>query len=216
VNKVLYDAVLQGDSAVLLSERMKVAKYPFSMTASDKYICLTDIKPSRVLSFFDLSGPSNRNRLSMWRIGWEMFKDHPFFGVGDIDLAVLFKQYNRPYEKEIKGHLHNNFIHILATLGGFGFIVIVAFFTVIIRKSCQIFRKTPEKSFERALVMGAIGGFASFIGSGLTEFNFGDHEIITMVWFSAGLVFAIDRLMLYKKEKETDGYYFRKDFESAV
>ncbi len=199
VDKNLYSVKIEGDTSVYLSMIRVAGKYPFSLTASEKYICMTDMKRSRVLSFFDMTGESNRNRLSMWRIGWEIFLDHPLFGVGDIDLAKIFKQYNRPYEKEIKGHLHNNFFHLLATLGGFGIISVVMLFVMMIRKNLQVFRKTPGRSFERALVMGAMASFASFIGAGLTEFNFGDHEIITMVWFSAGVTFAVLKQLQLKQ-----------------
>jgi hypothetical protein len=42
--------------------------------------------------------------------------------------------------------------------------------------------------------MGSLACFASFTGAGLTEFNFGDHEIITMVWFSVGLSFVVAKV----------------------
>ena len=42
------------------------------------------------------------------------------FGVGDIDLSKLYKKYKRAEDKELQGHLHNNFFHILATLGALG------------------------------------------------------------------------------------------------
>ncbi|MBK6681806.1 MAG: O-antigen ligase family protein [Ignavibacteriales bacterium] len=141
-----------------------------------------------------MTGESNRNRLVMWRIGWEIFKDNPFFGVGDIDLAGIFKEYNRPYEKEIKGHLHNNFFHLLATLGGFGIISILLLLYMMLLRMYKIFKSTQQKSFHRALLMGSLACFASFTGAGLTEFNFGDHEIITMVWFSVGLSFAVAKV----------------------
>ncbi|KAA0252615.1 MAG: hypothetical protein EDM75_12065 [Chlorobiota bacterium] len=203
IDKNLYSVKIEGDTSVYLSLIRPVGKYPFSLSASEKYICMTDIKRSRVLSFFDMTGETNRNRLAMWRIGWEIFLDHPLFGVGDIDLAKIFKEYNRPYEKEIKGHLHNNFFHLLATLGGFGIISVVMLFVMMIRKNLQVFRKTPARSFERALVMGAMASFASFIGAGLTEFNFGDHEIITMVWFSAGVTFAVLKQLQNKENDRT-------------
>lgn len=194
MDKNLYNLTIKGDSSVFLDIRGKLNIYPFSLSASDKNIFYTDIKKSRLLSFFDLTGESNRNRLVMWRIGWEIFNDHPFFGVGDIDLAGVFKEYNRPYEKEIKGHLHNNFFHLLATLGGFGIISVLLLFYMTILKMYKIFKTTEQKSFHRALVMGSLACFASFTGAGLTEFNFGDHEIITMVWFSVGLSFAVAKI----------------------
>lgn len=194
MDKNLYNLTIRGDSSVYLDIRGKLNLYPFSLTASEKNIFYTDIKKSRLLSFFDLTGESNRNRLVMWRIGWEIFKDHPFFGVGDIDLAGIFKEYNRPYEKEIKGHLHNNFFHLLATLGGFGIISILLLLYMMLLKMYKIFKTTELKSFHRALVTGSLACFASFAGAGLTEFNFGDHEIITMVWFSVGLSFAVAKV----------------------
>lgn len=194
MDKNLYNLTIKGDSTIVLDIRGNLGFYPFSLTASDKNIYYTDIKRSRLLSFFDLTGESNRNRLVMWRIGWEIFKDNPFFGVGDIDLAGIFKEYNRPYEKEIKGHLHNNFFHLLATLGGFGIISILLLLYMMLQKMYQIFKTTEQKSFHRALVMGSLACFASFAGAGLTEFNFGDHEIITMVWFSVGLSFAVAKV----------------------
>lgn len=39
---------------------------------------------------------------------------------------------------------------------------------------------------------------AAFIGictSGLFEYNFGDHEIATMLWFTVGMSLTIQRLM---------------------
>lgn len=201
-DKNLYNVSLSGDTTVFLRKLAYTGFYPYSLSASEKYICMTDIKKSRILSFFDLTGESNRNRLSMWRIGWEIFKDHPFFGVGDIDLAKIFKKYNRPHEKEIKGHLHNNFFHILATLGGFGIISLIILFFVIIRYGYRVFKLTELKTFERAIVMGSLACIAAFLGAGLTEFNFGDHEIITMVWFSTGLVLAVKKILIKNDEQE--------------
>ena len=198
----LYNLTVSGDTSVYLRKISAAGFYPFSLSASEKYICMTDIKKSRILSFFDLTGESNRNRLTLWRIGWEIFFDHPFFGVGDIDLAKIFKQYNRPHEKEIKGHLHNNFFHILATLGGFGIISILILFYMIIRAGFKVFHMTSSKTFERAIVMGGLACIAAFIGAGLTEFNFGDHEIITMVWFSTGLVLAVKQILIKNDEQK--------------
>jgi hypothetical protein len=48
----------------------------------------------------------------------------------------------------------------------------------------------------------SIGAFASFIGflfSGLAEWNFGDQEIITMVWFILGL-----SISFFKVNKDAD------------
>ncbi|MCK7516579.1 MAG: O-antigen ligase family protein [Ignavibacteriales bacterium] len=78
----------------------------------------------RFLSFFDPYLPQNFTRLALWRGGWEIFKDYPLFGVGDIGIEKYYVKYKRPYDKEIHGHLHNNYFHFLATLGLFGFLAL--------------------------------------------------------------------------------------------
>jgi hypothetical protein len=41
--------------------------------------------------------------------------------------------------------------------------------------------------FASSFSLGVIGSFIAFLVAGLTEMNFGDHEIITMVWFMVGM-----------------------------
>jgi len=148
--------------------------------------------------------PSNFVRLALWRAGWLIFKDHPVFGVGDIDLAELYKQYKRPYDKEIQGHLHNNYIHLLVTLGIFGFfaamILIISIFVIHI-KNYMFLKNEP---FAGSYALGANGAFLAFLVSGLSEWNFGTHAIITMIWFMLAISIAFVNYVKRKDLKVTD------------
>ncbi len=86
---------------------------------ADGRIYTTYSERNRLLSFIDPNHPTNFTRINLWKTGIRIFKDHPLFGVGDIGLGYYHKKYKGYYEKEIHGHLHNNFMHILATLGTF-------------------------------------------------------------------------------------------------
>ena len=128
-----------------------------------------------------------------------MFKDHPVFGVGDIDLQRLYKEYKKPYDKEIQGHMHNNFIHVLVVLGLFGFLAFCFLIIKIIRIEWNIWKETKGEAFISSYALGSFACFFAFLISGLTEMNYGDHEIITLVWFTLGLDIAL--YYFFKKGK---------------
>ena len=113
--------------------------------------------------------------------------------MGDIDLQKLYKQYKRPFDKEIQGHLHNNFFHILATLGLFGLLAVFYLFYKIILNDVNIYKAAKDKTFISSYALGALAAFCGFLISGLTELNFWDHEITTLIWFTFGLNVALFR-----------------------
>ncbi|MFA3784119.1 O-antigen ligase family protein [Melioribacteraceae bacterium 4301-Me] len=156
---------------------------PTSIISQDSLLYFTQVKRSRLLSIFDPYLPSNFSRLALWRAGLLIFRDHPLFGVGDIDLANLYKQYKRDFDKEIQGHMHNNYIHLLVTLGLFGFIAVMFLLVKIFVIHIKNYFTLKDIPFASSYALGASGAFLAFLVSGLTEWNFGDHEIITMVWF---------------------------------
>jgi hypothetical protein len=175
---------------------------PQSITYNDGKIYTSFVKRSRLLSIFDPYHPSNTVRFELWKAGWKMFKDHPLFGVGDIDLQKLYKQYKKPYDKELQGHMHNNFIHVLVTLGLFGFLAFCYLIFKIISIEWKIYNETKDIPFISSYAIGALAAFCAFLVAGLTEMNFGDHEIITLVWFSFGLNYALYNY--YKKHMKKE------------
>lgn len=155
------------------------------------------VKRSRLLSIWDPYLPSNYVRLALWKAGWEMFLDHPLFGVGDIDLGFLYKQYKSKYEKEIQGHMHNNFVHILVTLGIFGLLAFIYLLYKLFGIDLDIYNNMKNIPFASSYSLGTIAVLSTVIMAGLTEMNFFDHEITTLLWFTFGLNVAIYKL--YKK-----------------
>jgi DNA helicase HerA-like ATPase len=62
-----------------------------------------------------------------------------------------------------------------------------------------VYGQIKSDDLYRAYILGFTGVFTSFLVAGLTEWNFGDHEIITLIWFHLGLMFA-----MYKAFKQSD------------
>jgi O-antigen ligase len=143
---------------------------------------------------------TNINRLNQWKTGFKILASHPIFGVGDIDLHQLYLKYKEPYEKETFGHLHNNYVHFIVILGVFGFIVVVYMLIKIFLLNLKIYKTVKEEEFISSYALGTLAAFTGFLFSGLAEWNFGDHEIITMVWFTIGLNIAFYKLYLLKSK----------------
>jgi O-Antigen ligase len=196
LNKLLYVIDLDSSGSLNIEADYSLGYIPSSMDIENSKIITTNVIQGRLNSIFDIHSPNNFVRFALWRAGWEMFKDHPIFGVGDIDLAFLYKKYKRNFDKEIHGHLHNNYINILVILGLFGFIVVMFLFIKIFTANNKIYFGLKEIPFASSFALGTIGVFISFIVSGFFEWNFGDHEIMTMLWFILGLNFGINKLAI--------------------
>lgn len=161
-------------------------------------------KRNRILSVFDPYHNTNIQRIDQWKTGLRMFYDNPIFGLGDIDLKNIYQKYKASYEKEVFGHLHNNYFHLLAILGGFGFIIVMILFYIVAKTNINIYFITKNTPFISSITLGIAGAFIGFLFSGLAEWNFGDHEIITFVWFLTGLSIAVSRVAKKQNEGNND------------
>ncbi len=153
----------------------------------------------RLRSIIDLNHPENASRLVLWTAGLKIFADHPVFGVGDIDLHELFVQHSTPGEVITWGHLHNVLLQILVTLGAVGFIAVVAMFVRIVVTEWKIYRSVKDDWLAGSFTLGALAVFVGFQVSGLTEWSFGDQEVVLALWTTLGLTLALGNLSESRK-----------------
>lgn len=148
------------------------------------------VKRNRITSIVDPYHDTNLERLAQWRTGLKILMAHPFFGVGDIDLKDVYAENKDYYLKENFGHLHNNYVHFLVILGFIGFACVMFMLYKIFMLDIKIYKSVKNIPFVSSYSLGALAAFIGFLVSGLAEWNFGDQEIITMVWFTLGLNIA--------------------------
>jgi O-antigen ligase len=84
----------------------------------------------------EAEGSSFFQRLIFWRVGWRLFKKHPFFGTGTGDVKKEIKAEYESYpvyvEPKYRLRAHNQFITFLMTFGMVGcayFLFFLAFTT---------------------------------------------------------------------------------------
>jgi len=162
---------------------------PGLMLAS--YFLLPPAYRERLRTSFDPTYTSNSDRLQMWQTGLAMWRDRPVTGVGLGDLQPLYRTYAPPGVERVYGHLHNNWVHVLATMGTLG---ILAFGWLMLQGGRIVHAAhaaaTPEL---RALALGGWGSFWAFQTMGLFEWNFGDVEVTIAFYFLLGVFAALER-----------------------
>jgi O-antigen ligase len=151
----------------------------------------------RSSSMFDLNHPSNKSRLIMWKVGMQVFKDHPLIGVGDNEITKVYKLYKTPEFPGEGSHFHSNYVMILVTTGISGFIFYLLFWISLFYYSISDYRKSEEE-FDKTLLWGIILSMISFHISGIFEWNFGDWEVATLLFFIVSMIFVLKTINLNK------------------
>jgi len=146
---------------------------------------------------FDAQDPrvvgSNLRHWYKWEASWEMFTEHPLFGVGPYQFEKELPNYlpeevkaqifrNRSY-----GHAHSIYFDCLATMGIAGFLALLFFLFTVFRLLIWKY-KSCDSTFDKNLALGVLIAFTSFCTSGLFEQTFHDSEILLNLCFLLGLV----------------------------
>ena len=169
----------------------------FVLFISICWVIAPDSVKDRTRSIFDLNHPSNKSRLVMWNVGMQVFKDHPVIGVGDNQITEVYKLYKKPESHGEGSHFHSNIVMILVTTGIAGFIMYLLFWVSLFYYTVKDYRKSTEE-FDRALLWGIILSMISFNISGIFEWNFGDWEVVTLLYYIISLIFVLKYINLNK------------------
>jgi putative inorganic carbon (HCO3(-)) transporter len=149
----------------------------------------------RARSMIDVEDPTVRDRVAMWRAGLAMIAQNPLLGVGPGEVRAWYQHYRRPEAIRLStGHLHNSPIQIAAERGLPALGVWVWLWMVFFREGWRILRRAGRESPERrALVCASLTGVAGFLVAGLFEHNFGDGEVVMLVYALMALPWVVAR-----------------------
>jgi O-antigen ligase len=145
---------------------------------------------SRVMSTFDLTDPSNRDRMAMARAGAGMISDFPLTGVGPDMVSRLYPEYRGPDAvRPINPHLHNVPLQIAAERGLPALAIFVWMIVALAIGLTRLFREQGDRS----LAAGGLAAIAAMLTAGLFEYNFGDSEFLMLFLVLVTLPFAAAR-----------------------
>jgi O-antigen ligase len=139
----------------------------------------------RARSSFDPTHPNNLDRLRMWRAGVVIWRQHPWTGVGLVDLKPYVRAVRTSDAGQVHGHMHDNFMQILVMTGMLGLLAFVWLMVGVGRAAWVAGRAGPDAE-SHALGLGIWGAFWGFQVMGLFEWNFGDVEVTIALYFLFG------------------------------
>lgn len=126
-------------------------------------------------------------RYRLWAANWEMFKERPWFGVGWNQNERLAKTYvDRLYPKRTDnfyGHAHSQFVQVLSSAGALGLLAYLILWAAVFVRLVKGAGRLSLDGVDRWIALGLLGGFVGFHIQGLTQWNFGDAEVLHNVLF---------------------------------
>lgn len=129
---------------------------------------------------------SSSMRLDLWRAYWQMYLDHPVFGIGIFEGDKLLPEYyaRLGLTQEFTSHAHNNYLQWLGGTGLIGAILFVVLSFLFLRMAWQIRRDTLWG-------WGLLLAHIYWQLGGLTECNFFDGEVNHFIVFGWALTWVL-------------------------
>jgi O-antigen ligase len=147
----------------------------------------------RAETMADPSDPTAYDRVLMWRSGLAMARDHWLLGVGPGQVKRLYPAYARPEATHrTRSHLHDTPLQILVERGVIGLAAWTAIFAAFFAAGLRTVRALPGGEARR-LAVGGVAAVAGFLVGGLTEYNFGDTEVVMIAYVIMALPFVAGR-----------------------
>jgi O-antigen ligase len=148
----------------------------------------------RFLSMADPEEAGVRERVYMWRSGLAMWRERPVLGIGPGGVKREYPSYALPEAvKKRTSHVHSTPLQILVERGLLGLAAWLAIWAAFFTRCLGLLRQLPgEATAERTLVVGSLAAIASFLVAGLSEYNFGDSEVVMVAWALMALPWAVE------------------------
>jgi O-antigen ligase len=149
----------------------------------------------RMRSFTDPQDVTALERLYMWGSGLQIIRDYPITGVGMRGVSLVYPHYKDPRAlRERRGHLHNNLMQVAAERGLLGLACWLWIWVAFYGYAWYIYRDLePGAGTAKALVVGSVAGVTAFQVAGLSEYTFGDSEVMMLLYFLMALPFVARR-----------------------
>ncbi|MEA2625736.1 MAG: hypothetical protein QOD06_1781 [Candidatus Binatota bacterium] len=124
------------------------------------------------------------NRYDIWTASVDVIRRFPL-GVGRKNGTILRDYPNIPQRHK---HAHNNVLQIAMENGLLGLGAFLWWMGAFARLSWRLWRRLPEEQvIARATAIACFSTFVGFHVAGLVEYNFGDSEVVQMLFVMMGL-----------------------------
>jgi putative inorganic carbon (HCO3(-)) transporter len=102
----------------------------------------------RLLSAVDLNNVGTSERLTLWKTGWIMFKEHFWTGVGNGNYLYRYAEYIKRFPELYLGRkqfsVHNSYIKMFAELGIFGGTIFILIYLMLVYLTYKVYRESRK------------------------------------------------------------------------
>jgi O-antigen ligase len=146
---------------------------------------------ARARSAFDI--PANLGRTQIWRANLDMARERPLLGWGYGRYKTIRQPfYDRYPDADTTAHAHNDFLQMQVDGGLVTLVAFVALFAAALGRGWRTYRaldptEEPARTLALALLLAVVG----FLVGGLTQYNFGDAEVVIYLWFTVALLLRL-------------------------
>jgi len=158
------------------------------------------LQQKRSVGFFDTKDQSTTWRGTVWREGFELLVSSPrhlVVGIGMDSIKAYWRQWGLLENGRLPlGHMHSNLLQFALERGVPALIVWLILIGTYARTLWRLIRRarSSAESFPLGLGLGALGGLAGFCPCGLVHYNWGDSEVVMVLYFVMGLSLVVNNL----------------------
>jgi len=143
----------------------------------------------RVESISNLDDTTFQERLSMWRLGWKIYKDYPVTGCRFHCLMKVGPDY--PEYKNLAGPyhtLHSNIVQLAIDTGAVGVLAwLFLWLSYFVAAGRQL--KSGDDSEHRWVVLASVSAVTAFLVGGIFQTTLYDSEVVMMTYYLMALPF---------------------------
>ncbi len=163
------------------------------------------LKQKRNVGFFDRQDQSTTWRETVWTEGVHLLLSKPrhlLVGVGMDSIKRygcdwgLFDNCRQP-----AGHFHSNFLQFAIERGLPALFIWLTLMAVYARMLWRLVRSEDVGGWiERGVALGALGGLLGFLLIGIVHYNWGDSEVVDLLYFIMGLSVVVERMASVERD----------------
>lgn len=133
------------------------------------------------------------NRIEFWEGSLRIIRDYPITGLGWEGFRFAYPRYKSAKGRQLVCHAHNNFVDVAVDSGFLGLGIFLWLLITIYKVGFHIFKELEDGYF-KGIAWGFLGSLTAFLIAGLTQYNFGDSEVVMLFYFLLAMVMVIPRI----------------------
>jgi O-antigen ligase len=121
---------------------------------------------------------------------------HLLVGVGTDSIKGYWREWGLFDQGRLPiGHMHSNLLQLAIERGVPTLVVWLVLLGLYGRMLWSLARnnRSEQRWVERGVALGALGGLVGFFISGIVHYNWGDSEVVTILYFIMGLSLVVHR-----------------------